>query len=443
MLLPAPREPGVMLATGFLSRAHAQAQAVWGAPCGVILPSHLGGTLEIVSTGQSRSAAEAACDVQRALLGASERATAGDSPRLHWFRIGCDGMLRPPRQMRPVSHALAVAALLEWRLVPEARALALGVVAVDGVVSQLIEAIYLQNCPDAAELACAAAGGDATGHTSPYSDRTDLSTRPPLDAQLGDGSAPAAAASRVGATEVRAALARWLEWAKGLPLLASVHDEFVASRPWIGVSPSPGSKATSGEAAASSRVGPPGLSRGSSAHSLQRYSSGPSNSSMPSSTTASRTDSGRSTPTSDGPAAVGNRPRGVRRPHSGQSSSRASPTRSPTPSRASADGRCGRPISGRGRVSPAFTLPGGCVGEGASDASGRPSEVCGAAWRRFPAEARALAPAGAVCAGRVAAPQTSPLERWKPRRQPGPCTPMSMASDPRQSGASPNDLQIR
>jgi hypothetical protein len=322
-----------MLATGLLSRAHAEAHAAWGVPCGVILPRHLGGTLEVVSTVSSRSAAAAARDVQRALLGAIKRAAAGDSPLLRYFRIGCGGMLRPPLLMRSVSYALAVAALLEWRLVPEARALTLGVIAVDGVVSQLVEAIYLQNCPDRAQLACAAAGDGPAGHISPHGGCTSLSSRPSLDAQVSGGSAPAAAASRLDATEVHAAQARWLDWAKGLPLLASVHDTFVASRHWTGDSLSPGPGAGSGKSGAcsrassraSSRAGSAGLSRGSSTHSLQRYSSDQSNSSAPSST-VSRENSGRSTPTNtgDGPAALGSQPLRVQRPHSGQSG-RASP----------------------------------------------------------------------------------------------------------------------
>jgi hypothetical protein len=278
-LLPAPREPGVMLATGFLSREHANAHAAWGVPCGVLLSRHLGGSLDVVSTRHSRSAAASARAVQRALLGSSQRATAGTPPNLRLLRIGCGGMLRSPRQMRPVTHALTIAALLEWRLVPEARALTLGVVAVDGVVRQLVEAIYLQNSPDGAkkppcppsstsppssfsaagrispdagcppgaiylqnspdgakEPACPPSSDGAAGRISP--DRgcpPPLVSRSSLDAQLGDGSEPATATdSRVDAAEVRAAQARWLEWAKGLPLLASAHDQYVAARPWAG-----------------------------------------------------------------------------------------------------------------------------------------------------------------------------------------------------------------
>jgi len=45
-IVPAPREPNVLLATGLLSRA--KAPTAWGVPCGALQPKHLGGSLQVI-----------------------------------------------------------------------------------------------------------------------------------------------------------------------------------------------------------------------------------------------------------------------------------------------------------------------------------------------------------------------------------------------------------
>lgn len=297
LVIPAPREPGVMLATGLLSRAHAHEQGAWGVPCGVILPRHLYGTLEVVSTCHSKSAATSARTLQSAFFDAFRSSQAGEPRSMRWLRIGCGGMLRPHRQMRPVTHALAVSLVLEWLLVPNARSLALGIISAEYVTKELVEAIYLQNCRDATQLAAMDYSNNERNES--IANFSSAYHPPSPDTQLGNMPSSSRVAHPLCVAEVRAAQARWLEWAKSLPLLASVHDEFVASRPWAELDTHHQAKSAACSSRAPSCTSTQvdlAFTRGATAHSIERYSSGLSSSSASTSAAASRTPSGRSTP---------------------------------------------------------------------------------------------------------------------------------------------------